>query len=218
MQREVILVLGKTGYGKTTWANLYIQEETRVVIVDAGFNEFGAAPVRSLTELIDAIDSRTANGAGSFGVSYTPQGDEIDAVFDVAMAANRNAGGDVVNQSLILIEEANILGEPEAGSTYEYAIIKGRHDGLSIMAVTLFPALLSIKLRSQATRLILFRQDEPAHLKWLEGKVGRTVAEEVRALDRFEFIDWNQGEWQRMKILKTAGGFSFGAIPPKKIS
>lgn len=208
MQREIILVLGQAGCGKTTWANHYIGDELRTIIVDAGFGEFKAAETKTVEELIQYLEARNSNGAGFFKVSYTPRPSELDTIFDVAMAVNRNDAGEVVNESLLVIEEANVLGEPEPESVYEYALVKGRHDGLSIMAVTLYPSLLSIKLRSQSTRLVLFHQDEPAHLKYIEGKVGREIASQLRDLDKFEFIDWNQGEWRKMRIHKAGENIS----------
>lgn len=179
-QREVILVLGKTGSGKTTWARNYIKTLSRVIVAEAGYNEFDIIPCPTFDSLIDKIEKEDKGGRGIFRVSYTPLYHEQPMMFDVARCTK--------NVHLV-IEEADRYDDPRSCEEYDEIISRGRHYGVSIIGISLYPAKIPASLRSQASRVICFRQHEPKDVKYFYDVIGE-AADQLPTLGQFEFLDW----------------------------
>ncbi len=175
MQREIVLVIGQTGSGKTTWARKFVQGLTRCIVWDAAFNEYGVPEARSFPELVSMIEGRSF-----YRAAYTPRYYEFPLMFDLAR---------VMGPCHLILEEADRLDDPRGFWEYDEAISRGRHFGLSLVGISLYPAKLPAMLRRQTTRLIAFRTIEPMDIDYL-GEIVGGAAEELPNLEPFHYIDW----------------------------
>lgn len=191
MQREVILVLGKTGSGKTTWARNFIQTKSRVLVVDAGFGDYPATSIPSLNELILTADRLNANGNGFFRLTYTPRINETPIIMDLSR---------VLGNCLLTLEEADRFDDPKVCPEYDEIISRGRHYGVSILGISLYPFKLPADLRRQATRIICYRMHEPRDLDYLEDIIGEDVSR-LPGLEPFHYLDWQAGIGSEVKTL-----------------
>jgi hypothetical protein len=191
IQTETVLVVGKKGTGKTTWARKYVQNKTRVVVADAGFGEFGFKTVYSFPELLDELKR------GFFRVNYTPMSWEWPLLIEAIMIAG-SQGGEI----WFVLEEASRLPSPRSCEEYERLLIMGRHYNVHLMALSTRPAHLPPDYRSQATKVVAFRQHEQRDLEYLEGIIGDR-AEELPGLALFKNVEWrdtderSRGEGER---------------------
>lgn len=183
LQRDVVLVLGKTGSGKTTWAKNFIRGLSRVIILDAGFGDYEAEECPDLHTLIEKVEKASNNGRGFFRYSYTPRANESAFIFDLAR---------LVGPCWVVIEEADRLGDARFMPEYDEVISRGRHYGVSLLAISLYPYKLPSDLRRQATRLISFRQHEPRDIDYLYDVIGEDVSR-LPELPQYHYLDWKAG-------------------------
>lgn len=193
-QREVVLCLGKTGSGKTTLAKSLVLDQTRVIVLDpAGFNEYGILQVHSFEALRSRLIEAHHDGAGFFRIAYSPLSGESGAVFEMAQAVNFSSQKMAyVNQSWIVLEEADLLDPPEQMPEYDEVISRGRHYGVNILAVSLYPFKLPPMLRRQATKIYAFASHEPADIKWYRDVFGDR-ADEIINLPPHHYLAWDKG-------------------------
>lgn len=175
--RELILVLGKTGSGKTQWTKRYLDNCTRYLALDYN-REYAGLVLPDLDALAAYLDR---HGDSYFRVTYA-RPDDFPAVCDMAR---------IVGDLFLVLEEADrFWSTGELDPEFNELIERGRHQRVSLLSLTRFPAECHINVRRQATQIITFEQHEPADLKWLRA-VGFDP-EEVRALGRFEYLHWTQ--------------------------
>lgn len=191
MQREVVLVLGKTGSGKTTWARRFIQTQTRVIVLDAGFQDYQVRSVSDLSELISVVDKLNVGGSGFFRITYTPRMYESPVIMDLSR---------VVANCWLVLEEADRMEDPKVNPEYDEIISRGRHYGVSILAVSLYPFKLPADLRRQATRIVCYRMHEPRDLDYLYDIIGEDVSK-LPGLKPFHYLDWRAGHGSEIKTL-----------------
>lgn len=72
----------------------------------------------------------------------------------------------------------------------------GRHYGVNMIATSTRASHLPPDYRSQATRVIAFRQSEPADIDYMEDIIGEKALR-LPSLPRHEFIDWKESDaWE----------------------
>lgn len=74
----------------------------------------------------------------------------------------------------------------ETAKAFKNAFARGRHVGLSLLAATQRPAQCDRIVTSQSNAIISFHMHEPRDLAWLRDVGGSRLAEEVRALGKYE--------------------------------
>lgn len=185
MQRRVILIYGQTGSGKTTFARRLLAQASRALVVDADFGEFQGQEFADYSEMVDALEAMRAFGSRvPFRVSYSPYDDEHALMFDLAVSLG--------NVELFLEEgdRFDYLFE------YQRVVIRGRHYGVSVVAVGLNWAVLPKALRRQATRVVAFAQTDPDDIHELARQVGPLAydmgPDEQGRLRHppFSYLDW----------------------------
>ncbi len=183
MQRDVVLICGQTGSGKSTYARSVVAGLARAIILDAGFREFEAVHLDSLDDLLSSVESRRGldDLEAPFRVSYTPLTDEYNLCFRLASA--------VGNVTLVL-EEADRFAERDLPA-YEEIIARGRHRGVSILAIAPHPYNFPKNLRRQLTRVVSFRQVEESDLDYLADAVG----DEIYCVRDFAPGSFTRYEW-----------------------
>lgn len=194
-QRDVILVFGKTGSGKTEWTKNFLTSCHRVLIADADQRGYPAVHLPTFDELTAYVGQHT-RPQSFFRASYTPYEWEFPLFLDL---------GRIISPVHLVLEEADRLPDPGECFEYQEVIIRGRHTGTSLVAVSLYPYLMPKMLRSQATRIIAFRQHEPADIDWLRRVMGDD-AHRLSNLGDHEFFDWTPGvsEFNAKKLNLTA--------------
>jgi hypothetical protein len=189
-EREVIIIIGKTRYGKSTWLNKYLANKPRKFT----FDPFQKAQAEYLDA--DTLIERHEKGLlrnpqpFSIGSRHIP---DIDLLASVAF---------LNGHSYFSIEECGVafykgerLSEP-----LQEAIFLGGHQWLSIVLVAQRAVSIPIELRSQATRFISFLQTEKNDVRWCEDYLGDRF-KEVGTLEKFECLDYENNTVSRYKIL-----------------
>lgn len=174
LEREITLVFGKTGMGKTQWTRQFLRTLKRVIVIDPiseyeGF-QWCDDPKTLLewTERYKVFRLRTAS---------------IDRFEDVCLVASV-AGG-----CTLVLEEAQRIAPPHTPlpPTFEDIVYRGRHSRTSLVVVSQRPTTVNIVARSQWTRIIAFAQTEPADIGWLRSVSGSS--DMFESLTQFEYFD-----------------------------
>ena len=165
MQRDVILIFGQTGCGKTYLARQIARSRNRVLVADAGFQDF--APIPSAPDydtLLSSLNQSKAFNGGAFRIAYDFRREEYPLIFATALE---------LRGSTLVIDEADRLDISDY--YYQEALYRGRHYGLSLVFVALQPTSIPTDVRRQATCIVAFRQLLPADVDWLSQIVGETA-------------------------------------------
>jgi hypothetical protein len=173
-----VIVLGKRGYGKTTWLNKYAERFPRIFV----FDPFRTFPADYLTcdEIISRLESKWFQETPRYRV-----GSNVIDDLEVLGSASFLTG-----KCCLIIEECGIAfykGEriPE---WLQEAVFLGRQQELNYVMTSQRAASIPIELRSQANRFISFRQTEKRDLEWTRDYLGEHY-EELPNLDELECLD-----------------------------
>lgn len=162
MQREVVLIFGQTGSGKSYLARSMAREYGRVLVADAGFGDYSPIEeVQSYDSLLERLKSYGAFDGRPFRLSYDFRPIEFELPFSTVLN---------LRDTMLVLEEGDRF-DPEMDDFGE-VIFRGRHYGISILCVSLHPRSISTELRRQATKIISFRQIFPDDIQWLAEVVG----------------------------------------------
>jgi DNA helicase HerA-like ATPase len=176
-QREVILIFGKTGSGKSTLARSILKRFDRVIIFDTLEEYSGVIVLESYEDFTDFF-------------SRNPEHFIVACRFRSELSYEYAARAAFQIQNLLLVlEEADIylrsvsFNDPE--NPYNNLVKRGRHAGISLLAITQRPHLIDITLRAMKTEAITFRMDEPRDVAYLED--WGFHAEEITTLPHFKY-------------------------------
>lgn len=186
--REIIIVLGKTGFGKSRWTWAYLASQPRVFCYDP---------------LHDAPDMQWMNAEEL--VRWHDYNEELKS-FRIATddEDSRDTFGHLAfmrGDCIFAVEEASLVfeqGERISGWCKNIVFV-GRHRSVSLLVTAQRAASIPIALRSQATRIVSFAQHEGDDLKWLKGFYGDKILE-LPLLPRLECLDSSEGEIKRYRI------------------
>jgi len=189
MTREVIIILGKTGFGKSTWLANYCTRFARIF----AFDPFKQFPADYHTEdgLIDLANRGEFFNQKSFRVGSYWRGD-LDLLGALAFLS-----GDC----LLVIEECGFIwnkGERIPDWLQEIVFL-GRHKNVSLAVTAQRAAYIPIDLRSQANRLVSFWQTEMTDIGWLETYLNERVSE-ISTLQKFVCLDAEDGLIEKYKV------------------
>ncbi len=194
-QRDVTIILGQTGGGKTQKALELTRDLSRVLVLDADFQEFPAIHYDDLGIMALDLERRgVEKSAVPFRASYTPMEDEYELCIEMAR--------ELENVTLVL-EEADRFSWA-ALPEYRRAVTRGRHWGVSLMALAPAATLIPLHVRRQARRIIVFRQLNPDDVKELSAQVGQRAYEfgpdesGRYTHPEFYYLDWNSRDGARI--------------------
>lgn len=182
--REIVLVMGMTGWGKSWWTKLYSRLFPRKLIYDpsATFPVDQYRPIEDIVEdLFDSEKKIQAFNWGFIGQDDVPQA--ASALF-------------VVENNMLIVEECATVFEkglarlPEWGKRHCFY---GRHRSCSIVLIAQRPTYIPIDFRSQANRVITFCQHEDADMGWLGGFFGKERMDRMLTIPKFTCFDWHNG-------------------------
>lgn len=197
VSRDVRLILGKTGSGKTTLGREFINCLPRALIIDKGFLEFSARHFLDLEELHKYLDTRGGAG-GNFRASFSPRKSDYDQLFRWAIELGQP------EEITLVLEECDRFPTPACQETFSDITERGRHYGVHVLGLATHPCGVDIDLRRQATEIYSFRQHEPADIKWMAAFMPSSAMEQIAALGDYEFVKWNAltGEISKGKTRK----------------
>lgn len=185
--RDIIIILGKTGYGKSTWLSRYCEGHKRIF----AFDPFAKFPCEYATE--EKLLHLEENGgyAADFKIG-THNRNDLDLIGALSF---------IHGDCLLVIEECGFIwnkGERIPDWLQEIVFL-GRHKNVSLAVTAQRAAYIPIDLRSQANRLISFWQTELTDVDWLENYLGADV-ENISTLPRFFCLDAEDGKVNKYKI------------------
>lgn len=194
MQRDVIIILGKTGFGKSTWLQQYLQGVSKCF----PFDPFGSIPAEYLEQekLIERFDAGYFRDTPKFSVG-TRRFPDMPILGSISY---------LTGKCCFVIEECGVaFGKGERIEEWLQEIIfLGRHNEVSLVLTAQRAASIPVDLRSQASRFISFRQTEKNDINWTEQYIGQRI-EELNTLPRFECLDAEGENVSRYALAKPVG-------------
>jgi hypothetical protein len=174
--RKLILILGKTGCGKTVLANSISEKADRIIILDPLFEYDGLIFIDAVS-LCDYFLADEKRKTFRCVCRFQDEAD-YNILFRLLW---------YVKDVLLLTEETSIFLNPRSPDEDFLKLINfGRHKNISLICVGRRIPEVSIYFRAQATSMITFTQTEPSDLLMLEN-LGFN-SDEVSALDFHEFL------------------------------
>lgn len=188
-KREILLVVGKTGTGKSYWMKDYVSQLKRVIILDP-MDEYPGILYEDIEDVMDAID-----GKETFRVR-TANLPDLPDLCKIAMACT-----DVH----LVVEEAQRAIPPsgkELPEDLKDVIFRGRHHAVSLCMVSQRPSKIHIDPRSQWTRIVTFAQNESVDVDWMEQTSGFDIGD-LRHLGIGHYLEITPGTLERRSPIKA---------------
>lgn len=198
--RDRVLVIGKTGSGKSTWAKRLVLAElerrARVVAFDP-HDEYSVhgrksdhvrlGPLRQRVTMAELVlDPAEHLDRDDLSLSVVPgrTRQEIAVDFRELCSILRSTGNLV-----FVAEELGTYGDL-ATNEIEDCACQFRHEGIPVVLVAQCAVQVPKIARRQASRVVSGRQDDPDDLTALEKVCGETFASRVSCLGVGELVEW----------------------------
>ena len=196
------LVLGKTHTGKSTFAKREVEQlvrDHRVVAIDVTDEWSQKGRVRDGVDLGPLKDRMTVAELGrrpdvllkpKLSLAIVPdQQTSVSAAraFELTVRLLKLCPLPVV----LVLDEAHVWAK-HVDALYCDAATIGRHwgGGVALISCSQRAVRVPLTVRSQSSRIVTFRQDEPPDVDGLALKTGRPFAEAAARLPAHEFLEW----------------------------
>lgn len=207
-RNKITVVLGKKGFGKTSYVVSVTEKLTRLVIFDYN-REYQAGKIVSTPQ--ELINQLRLNQNTYFRIIYRPSPAlDIHAHFDFFS----KIAFEVKNYTLV-IEEVDLVSS--AGNMPEglkKIINYGRHHAINLLALSRRAHMVPRDLTANADSIVTFNQQEPRDIRYLADYFGGTVEraggekadaeaviQSLRRVENFsEFLEWENGVFRFGKI------------------
>jgi hypothetical protein len=182
--REIVLVMGMTGWGKSWWTKLYHQTFSRSLVYDPSMSfpcqKF--QPIEDTTaELLDSDEPPQ-----TFNIGFV-DGEECEAAGGLAFCLGNNV---LVIEECATVFEKGLLRMPRWTKRICFF---GRHQNCSLVLIAQRPVYIPIDFRSQANRVVTFCQHEGSDTAWLGDFFGRERMQRLPTLEKFSCFDYHNG-------------------------
>lgn len=156
--REIILIFGKTGSGKTFLANILTKNVKRLIIVDV-FNEYEKGII--FNSFLDLLEYHKKNNPENFRYIARFESDlDYDYLFKFCYE---------VGNLTLLVEEAEIYINPYQKRNEFLKLVRyGRHREISIIGIARRVTELSTDFKAQVNKIYSFKQTLPRDLKIMQ--------------------------------------------------
>ena len=184
--REISLVFGKTGMGKSNYIKGYLSSLKRVIILDP-LDEYPAMEFTDPEEMLDYLEGKETFCVKSCNIlDLEVIGEIVDSMRDVTF----------------IIEEAQRClpaSRQDLPDSLQRIIFLGRHFGRSLVIAAQRPSIVHIAARSQWTRIVTFNLTEVNDVRWLEGTSGYDVQGEndIRKLPIGDYFEITPGGFEK---------------------
>lgn len=189
--RDFTIVVGNQQCGKSVWSKLNSANQKRLLC----FDPLASYPNVNFTDdpkdwIPPLLDGRLNDFRR--GVYWS---EELPMLAHAAAA---------VGNCMLLIEECSLCFEKrDAIPDYiKQLVFMGTHLGVDRLFVAQRANSIPVDVRSQASRLVSFRQTEPNDVRAICERIGREYEETLFALPKLECLDWEAetGAVQRYSI------------------
>jgi hypothetical protein len=189
VKRDIIIVGGMTGWGKTLWTQTYTAFADRLLVFDP-FKSFPNVAFDNseggLDDLLESLDE--------FDFLLEDQDKRTFRVgtSDPSEAHRLGAASFVLGNNLLVLEELSMIFDKGQRRLDEWAsrlVFRGRHARCSMVVIAQRFMSVPIDIRSQANRIVSFNQHEPEDVKYLVETFGKEDACTIPSLPRFFCLD-----------------------------
>lgn|SRR4030042_359981 len=189
LEREIFVVIGQTGMGKTQWTKGFLRTQKRCIVLDPQGEYNGFLEFESAKPLISYIMDKKI-----FRVKCS----------DLREFPTLCFGSTLVPKTLLVIEESQRVLAPhnKIPIEFEEVIYRGRHSETSLLLVAQRATTIDIAVRSQFSQLIVFRQSEKHDLNWISDVIGKDLNDIVHGLNQLEYLHITNIGYERKKITK----------------
>lgn len=202
--RDIIIVLGKTGHGKSRWTWEYLRTQPRVFAYDP-IHEMPGMIWMNAQDVIEWHDQDQPSGFELPGERPRVQRKFRIATDDENSLETFGHLAFIRGDCIYAVEEASLVfeqGERISGWCKNIVFV-GRHRNVSLLVTAQRAASIPIALRSQATRTVSFAQQEGDDLNWLKGVYGKERVQELPFLPRLTCFDSHDGELKCYSIAES---------------
>jgi len=177
-KREVVIVLGRTGQGKSIWSRQFMHDKKRLLVYDP--LKEANVDYLSTAKLIEFAEVHPDKRDKIFRYG-TANPDDVPLLDSCAYG---------YGDCWLFLEEASVVFPANSRSPewIRNSIFLGRHRNLSIIVTAQRPTSIPVDLRSQASRIICFSQHEKNDVSWL-GNYFSEQTDEIADLMPLECLD-----------------------------
>lgn len=180
-KREVVIVLGRTGMGKSIWCRQFLKDKTRLFaydpIMEINCNYLNTQKLITFAEALKAGEDKGRRNfrVGSYNV------DDVPLLTSCAYE---------YGNCWLSLEEASVVFNAGTRSPdwIRDAIFLGRHRNMSLLVTAQRPTSIPVDLRSQASRIVCFSQHEKNDVGWLRNYFNDQV-ETISTLPELTCLD-----------------------------
>jgi hypothetical protein len=192
LEREITLVMGMTGWGKSWWSKLYCLKWPNLLVYDPAMS-FPEVVWGNMSEHIDPMIGEEKLPHYRLGF--------VDHE-EVAQGASASF---VRGDSMFMIEECATVfdkGQARLPDWGKRLCFYGRHRECSLTLIAQRPTYIPIDLRSQANRVISFCQHEDGDIQWLGDFYGKERMNRILTVPKFTCFDWHNGNVTEYSIVE----------------
>lgn len=176
-QRNITLIFGKTGTGKTSLAKTLLDSYNRKIIIDSQLEYHNGLIFYDLPTFRDYILENSIPENFSYILRFSND-DELERFFIIAYE---------IENYCLMLEECSLYISPFAKRSEISRIVNfGRHKEISMIGIARRTTELSTEFRSQVNRIYTFKQTLPKDLDNME-KLGFN-RNEVENLSDYQYL------------------------------
>ena len=194
--REIVLVMGMTGWGKSLWSKLYHRKWKRSLVYDP-FMSFPHVMWAPMQQHVDELMEDPEHTKTQLFQRGFPDTDDIPQAGAITF---------VLGDMILFIEECASVFEKGQARMPEWAkrlCFYGRHNSCSLVLIAQRPTYIPIDFRSQANRVVSFCQHEDADMQWLGDFYGKERMDRLLSIPKFTCFDWHNGEVHEYSIVDS---------------
>lgn len=198
-ERFSIAIVGKSGSGKSFLVKSFLKRlPTPVFVLDRMAEYSGGLVVNRFVEIEQNFIKFPNTAHNKIYIVRALSDSTEKAVFAFAW---------IIGNCTLILEEADFYTSVYSTDAFVSNLIKrGRHRNVNLILTSQRASELSRLATSQVTLFISFHQNEPRDLENLAKRCGQEFANEVKNLDKYEFVAYG-----------TIPTCLVGTIKPKRI-